>query len=172
MSLRVFLISIVCALAVLAFAVATPLASDRPAQVCAAADGAIAPVNMLDDLPEGQLRPFHTAQLVDTTGRVTAAEIAALPFLAEPGAGSFPIATANGALWMRFALANPHSHDVDWVLGFKETILDDVILYRETASGLAIVARNGRTVPATLKASRGAKPAIPITMGAAEENTR
>lgn len=138
------------------------------ADICTRPAGQEAVVNTLDDHPEGQSRPLVAAHFVDPSGSVTAAEIARQPFTQTPCAGPFPISSPDGALWLRFVVANPHDGAVGWVLGFMDTILDEVTLYQQTSTGLLLLAENGRAVPATRQAIPGTKTAVPLALDPGE----
>lgn len=125
--------------------------------------------NTLDDIPEGQVRPLSTAHFLDLSGAITAADIEDQVFAETPCIGSFPITPPYSALWLRFSVANPHDGQVDWVISFMETIIDDVVLYEHTAEGRVVVAQNGRVLPGELKADAAVKTALSFSLASGQE---
>ncbi|MEM7616368.1 MAG: 7TM-DISM domain-containing protein, partial [Pseudomonadota bacterium] len=168
---RATLLHATLALALLMLVPVASLATDRVDEAgdCTVPEGRAAFQNTLDDMAQGQLRPLAAAHFSDHSGAVTAAEISARTFDETPCLISFPIAPPEGALWLRFSISNPHGRDMDWTLAFMETILDEITLYEQTATGLILRARNGRAVPADQQAMAGAKFAVPVRMAPGEE---
>lgn len=165
------LFSAILALAVVLFGLVSSAAtSQHPvSDPCALTDGENHFRNLLEDLPNGQLRPLSAAHFVDPSGAVTATDIRSHTFVEIPCTGSFPIHTPHGALWLQFSVANPHERHVEWVLAFMETIIDEMTLYAQTQDGLVELARNGRIVPADEQAMGGAKSVLPLRMSPGEE---
>ncbi|MBL4733541.1 MAG: helix-turn-helix domain-containing protein [Rhizobiaceae bacterium] len=125
--------------------------------------------NTLPDSGQGHLKPLVAAYYIDLPGTITAGAITAEQFQTDTCIGSFTAPAPNGALWLRFKVANPHAKEMDWVIAFTQIIFDEVVLYEQRESILINVARNGRSVPQKERASSAIGAAIPFNIGAGEE---
>ncbi len=107
-----------------------------------------ASINILADLPNGQLKPLAASYFLDRAGTISADRIAAQTFTFIPCEEQFDIARRPGALWLKFTARNPHADEKAWGISFMETVVDDVTLFHVRGGTLVQIAQDGRTIPA------------------------
>ena len=115
---------------------------------CVESDEDRASINILADLPNGQLKPLAASYFLDRAGTISADRIAAQTFAFIPCEEQFDIARPPGALWLKFTARNPHADEKAWGISFMETVVDDVTLFHVRGGALVRIAQDGRTIPA------------------------
>ncbi|MEJ6393692.1 helix-turn-helix domain-containing protein [Gymnodinialimonas sp. 2305UL16-5] len=120
--------------------------------------------HMLSDAPNDQLRALRAEYFLDDAGTMGADSIPGQPFHPRNCSGVFTAPVPSQALWLRFAVANPHAEQRDWVIALIEKIFDEVILFEERGGALVEIARLGRIVSAEENAGAAMRTGFPIAL--------
>lgn len=118
----------------------------------------------LSDAPDDQLRALRAEYYLDHTGAIGPDQIAKRPFHPRACTGIFKAPLPSQALWLRFALSNPHDETHHWVIGLMETIFDEVVLFEEQDVALTEVGRTGRTVRSVDKDNTAIRTGFEVAM--------
>ncbi|TQV77844.1 helix-turn-helix domain-containing protein [Denitrobaculum tricleocarpae] len=154
-------------------AVSPVLADEKAAAAigCESEAGAALPANTLSESPPGEARPLSVATFSDAAGTVDPAGILAENFLADPCLSSYPVPPPGGALWFRFDVTNPSDLEKRWFVTTMEAIVDDIRLYEQTAAGLTLVSRTGRTTAYLERPAKSGRLAVPLSLEAGSSTT-
>ncbi|MGZ2260199.1 helix-turn-helix domain-containing protein [Roseobacter sp. A03A-229] len=148
----------VCATALRAEDAASP-------QAACLQPGDMPPVaHTLSDAPDDRLRALRAEYFLDHTGSIGPDSITGQTFHPRSCNGMFTAPVPSQALWLRFAVANPHGEDRDWVIAFIEKIFDEVIVFEDRDGTLVEVSRAGRTVSPGQNNSTAIRTGFPIVL--------
>lgn len=118
----------------------------------------------LSDAPTDQLRPLGAEYFLDETGQIGPDRISIQTFAPATCSGIFTAPVPGQAVWLRFALFNPHQDQRRWVVAFIETIFDEVVLFEDQNGNVAERARAGRTASFDVTAKTGIKTGFPLVL--------
>ncbi|WP_298975528.1 helix-turn-helix domain-containing protein [uncultured Roseobacter sp.] len=135
-----------------------------PAAACLQAGDVPPMAHALSDAPDDRLRPLRAEYFLDHTAAIGPDSIIAQAFQPRTCSGIFAAPLPSQALWLRFALSNPHDGTRHWVIGLMETIFDEVILFEEQGGTLSEVARTGRTVDLADRDNTAIRTGFDVTM--------
>lgn len=133
--------------------------------------GAVPNANTLSDGQPGEARPLSAAYFPDPAGDADLEGIPAADFEFDSCLSSFPVPPPGGALWFRFDVSNPSALDKRWFVTTMEAIVDDIRLYEQTAGGLTLVSRTGRTTAYLERPARSGRLAVPLSLKAGSSTT-
>ncbi|WP_199823866.1 7TM-DISM domain-containing protein [Labrenzia sp. OB1] len=120
--------------------------------------------NTLSENPEDQLRALNFEYYLDPTNSLEVNEIVSQEFSRTDCTAKAQSPFPDQALWLRFTVQNPHDSPKQWVVAFAETIHDDLTLYEQRQNDIVLVARDGRSVASSERASRTIKPGLPLAV--------
>ncbi|NKB59727.1 MAG: helix-turn-helix domain-containing protein [Alphaproteobacteria bacterium] len=118
-----------------------------------------------------RLAPLPVAFFLDPTGEIGPEDIARRNFMPGPCNGVFAAPLPGQVLWFRFQVANSDESALRRAISFQEAILDEVVLFAREGDGMVAVARNGRTVPVSARASDALKLSLPLTLAPGDEQS-
>ncbi|MCV3272094.1 helix-turn-helix domain-containing protein [Roseobacter sinensis] len=158
--------AIVWSLLVTALGVVPAEAADTagPQPACVHPGDAPPVAHTLSDAPDDLLRALRAEYFLDHTGGIDRDRIADQSFHPRSCGGVFTAPVPSQALWLRFAVANAHTAEREWVISFIEKIFDEVVLFEDRDGTLVELSRAGRTIRPEAKDSTALRTGFPIVM--------